>query len=213
MEINDKGNQKPQDSEVDKTIELNDEELGALDEETQKKIQTLNAQRKSWREKAIDPETGKTYKELHKEILEASKKDKTLNDSGNPPPKKEEPSDSVLLEKVERIALRQAGVTHAEDIELARNTAKKWKMDIDEVLADEDFKAKLERQQTARANVEATSDVRGGGNVSKVKEKPEYWIAKGVPPTREDVPDRKTRAEIARSMMDKSKSGKTFYNE
>ena len=65
----------------------------------------------------------------------------------------------------------------------------------------------------ARANVEATSDVRGGGNVSKVKEKPEYWIAKGVPPTREDVPDRKTRAEIARSMMDKSKSGKTFYNE
>lgn len=122
-------------------------------------------------------------------------------------------SDNALLEKVERIALRSEGITHTDDIELARNTAKKWGVDIDEVLADEDFKAKLGRQQTARANAEATSNIKGGGSDSNVKNTPEYWASKGVPPTREQVPDRKTRAKIARAMMDNVKSGKKFYND
>ena len=122
-------------------------------------------------------------------------------------------SDNALLEKVERIALRSEGITHTDDIELARNTAKKWGVDIDEVLADEDFKVKLGRQQTARANAEATSNIKGGGSDSNVKNTPEYWASKGVPPTREQVPDRKTRAKIARAMMDNVKSGKKFYND
>ena len=88
-------------------------------------------------------------------------------------------------------------------------------MDVDEVLVDEDFKVKLERQQTNRANVEATSGVKGGGGGgSDAKNTPEYWIAKGVPPTREQVPDRKTRANIVRAMMAGAKtSGKKFYND
>jgi len=49
---------------------------------------------------------------------------------------------------VERIALRQAGVTHAEDIELARNTAKKWKMDIDDHSASQNVKLEWEELHT-----------------------------------------------------------------
>ncbi len=118
-----------------------------------------------------------------------------------------------LMDKLERMALRQAGLTEAEDIELARNTAKKWGVDIDEVLMDEDFKVKLERQQTSRANTLATSKIKGGAGSSQAKNTPEYWIAKGVPPTPNDVPDRKTRANIVTALMNSAKDGKKFYSD
>lgn len=123
------------------------------------------------------------------------------------------PDDSALLQKLEKMALRTAGITHEEDVDLARKTAKKWGMDIDDVLSDEDFKVKLERQQTARANADATSNVKGNGNSSNAKGDAAYWIAKGVPPTAADVPDRKTRATIARALMNNAKDGGKFYNE
>ena len=123
------------------------------------------------------------------------------------------PDDNALLQRVERMALRQAGITHTDDVELAQRTAKKWGVDIDEVLADEDFKVKLERQQSGRANVEATSNIKGSVGTSQAKNTPEYWIAKGVPPSAADVPDRKTRATIARAMMTSSKDTKKFYND
>lgn len=128
--------------------------------------------------------------------------------------KTNQPDDNRLLEKLERMSLRQAGITHQDDIELAKNTAKKWGVDIDEVLADDDFKVKLERQQNSRANVEATSNVRGSGSTSQAKFTPEYWIAKGQPPTATDISDRKARAKIIRAMMQNADTaGKKFYNE
>src|SRR3990167_5678073 len=75
---------------------------------------------------------------------------------------------------------------------------------------------KLENQQTARANVEATSGVKGSGTgTSQAKNTPEYWQAKGVPPTPADVPDGKTRRAIVRSMLTAAKkgTGSKFYNE
>jgi hypothetical protein len=123
------------------------------------------------------------------------------------------PDDNKLLERIERVSLRQAGVEHPDDIDLARKTAKKWNMDVEEVLADEDFKVKLEKQQTSRANTQATSGVKGGAGSSQAKNTPEYWVAKGTPPTPADVPDRKVRAKIVRAMMESTKSGKKFYNE
>jgi hypothetical protein len=121
--------------------------------------------------------------------------------------------DDALLQRLEKVALRTAGITDPEDIELARKTAQKWGMDIEEVITDEDFKVKLEKQQSTRANTLATSDIKGSGSTSQAKLSPEYWMAKGVPPTAQDVPDRKTRAKIARAMMQNEKSGSKFYNE
>ena len=124
------------------------------------------------------------------------------------------PDENHLLQKLERMSLRQAGITHEDDVELARKTAKKWGVDIDEVLGDEDFKVKLERQQSQRSNVEATSGVRGGAGTSQAKNTPEYWLAKGVPPSPTDIPDAKVRRKIAREFIKSSKGGgKTFYND
>lgn len=122
--------------------------------------------------------------------------------------------DNSLLERVERMALRTAGITHPEDVELAKKTAKKWGMDIEEVLTDEDFKSKLERQQAGRANVEATSGVKGTVGSSQAKETLEYWQKKGVPPTAADIPDAKVRRKINVALFKAgSKEKMKFYNE
>lgn len=124
-----------------------------------------------------------------------------------------QPEQNQLIDKLERMSLRQAGITHTDDIELARKTAKKWGVDIDEVLSDDDFKVKLERLQSERSNVEATSGVKGGAGKSQAKNTAEYWKAKGTRPTPADVPDRKTRTAIIRTLMDSSKNNKKFYSD
>lgn len=122
--------------------------------------------------------------------------------------------DNVLLEKLERMAMRTAGITHPDDMELAKKTAKKWGMDIDEVLSDDDFKVKLERQQNDRANVEATSGVKGGAGTSQAKNTLEYWQAKGIPPTATDIPDAKIRRKINVAFYKAGKKDSIkFYND
>lgn len=167
----------------------------------------------------------KDYEDLNRTIGSLKRENKDLKkpkeESTETPKTNQKPDDALLKEladlrqRTEKQSLRTAGITNQEDIELAMNTAKKWNMDIDEVLADEDFKAKLERQQTTRANVEATSGVRGtGSGQASAKNTPEYWQAKGTPPTPADVPDAVTRRKIVRSMMNASKGNgrMKFYN-
>lgn len=160
------------------------------------------------------------YDKLNQTLGSLKKELKDLRKANDKPRENEtsttnaKPDENVLLQKLERMSLRQAGITDQEDIDLARNTAKKWGVDIDEVLADEDFKVKLERQQTKRTNVQATANVRGGVGNSQAKNTPEYWIAKGTPPTPADVPDRKVRQAIVNKMMraaEDTGSGQ-FYN-
>lgn len=122
-------------------------------------------------------------------------------------------SDDRSIERLEKLALRTAGLTHQDDVDLAKTTAKKWNMDIEEVLLDEDFKAKLERQQTSRGNVEATSGVKGGSGSSGAKNTPEYWIAKDTLPTPKDIPDRVTRMKVINAFRAQSKVSKKYYNE
>jgi len=150
-----------------------------------------------------------TLGSLKRELKDLKKPKEETKETAN----QTKPDDNALLQRVERMALRQADITHPDDIELAQKTAKKWNMDLEEVITDDDFKTKLERQQTARANTEATSKVKGGAGTSQAKNTPEYWIAKGTPPSATDVPDRKTRATIARAMMTASKDTKKFYND
>lgn len=118
--------------------------------------------------------------------------------------------DEFLLQKA---YLRTANITADDEVELALETAKKWDMSIDKLVDDEDFKVKLEKVRITKANAEATSDLRGSGNQSSAKNEPAYWLAKGTPPTPEQVPDRQTRSKIVRAFMSNSKVGKKFYND
>lgn len=110
--------------------------------------------------------------------------------------------------------LRAAGITDSEEVELARLTAKKWGVGIDEVVDDEDFKVKLEKHRTNKSNTLATSNIKGGVGTQSAKNTPAYWIAKGTPPSREDVPDRQARWAInAAIRKGASNNGKQFYND
>ncbi len=152
-----------------------------------------------------------TLGSLKKELKDLKK---SSEQSKETPTKETKTEDSALLQKIERMSLRQAGLTHQDDVELAQKTAKKWGVDIDEVLGDEDFKAKLERQQSARDNAAATSNIKGGAGTQSAKSDPAYWIAKGTPPSPTEVPDRKTRQKIAQAFLKNSGTkSKTFYNE
>lgn len=114
---------------------------------------------------------------------------------------------------IEKTYLRAAGITNAEDVELALATAKKWGVSIDALVDDADFQVKLEKQRTTRDNAVATSNVRGTNGTSNAKQTSEYWVAKGTAPTPADVPDRATRAKIVREMMAREKgSTNSFYN-
>ena len=120
-------------------------------------------------------------------------------------------TDNALMQKT---YLRAAGIIDAEEVELALSTAKKWGVDVDAIVDDADFKLKLERVRTAKSNELATTDVKGSGGSSGAKNEPAYWMSLGRPPTREEIPDRKTRTTIARAMMAKEKGGNgTFYND
>ena len=116
-------------------------------------------------------------------------------------------------QRLEKLALRQANITHEDDIRLARETSKKWGVDIEDLILDPDFKSKLERQQSERDSIVATTNIRGNNSTSNAKNTADYWIAKGTPPTPADVPDRTTRQNIIGQMLSKKGSSKTFYND
>ncbi|MES2224141.1 MAG: hypothetical protein V4469_04390 [Patescibacteria group bacterium] len=156
------------------------------------------------------------YEKLNQTLGSLKRENKDLKKPKEPAEetstKNAKPDESPLQSRLEKIALRGANISHEDDVALARSTAKKWNMDLEDVLTDSDFKTKLERQQTERGNLEATSAIKSGAGSSQAKNTPEYWIAKGTPPSVTDVPDRKTRAKIARAMMANTKSNKQFYN-
>jgi hypothetical protein len=114
---------------------------------------------------------------------------------------------------LQKTFLRAAQIAAEDEIDFALDKAKKWNLTVDKLVDDEDFKEALEKFRTKKSNQAATTEIRGNGATKQASQTPEYWIAKGTPPTASDVPDRKSRASIARSMIAASKNSKTFYNE
>lgn len=112
--------------------------------------------------------------------------------------------------------LKGEGVKSEEEIEFVEEQLAEAGLTNDKLpklFKNKYFKAQLEEFRTEKANIKATSGVEGGGGESNAKNTPEYWKAKGVPPTKEQVPDRKTRVKIAKALIASTKSGKKFYNE
>lgn len=138
----------------------------------------------------------KDYKKVKEEPKETAQQTKT---------------DNSLLEKA---FLRSAQISSEEEVELALSTSKKWDMPVDKLVDDEDFKIKLDKLRTQKSNEIATSKIRGTNGKAQGKEDPAYWKAKGVPPTPNDIGDRKVRAKIIREMMANEKNaGGKYYNE
>lgn len=130
----------------------------------------------------------------------------------------QEPSQEVSKETnnfglSEKALLKAYGVSDEEEVELARKIQKQTGMPWDELVDDEYFESKLKQHRNYRSNAFAATGIETGGGDVKAKFTPQYWLQKGVPPTREQVPDTAARRKIARAFIANAKKGKTFYND
>ena len=148
---------------------------------------------------------------LKRELKDLKKSLDSAKESKDTPTEKTKSDDYGLLQKG---YLRMSGITAEDEVELALSTAKKWGVEVDKLIDDEDFQVKLKKVREAKANVTATQGIKGEAGSSQAKNTTEYWKAKGTPPTPADVPDRKTRQRIVREMTDSARNkGTKFYNE
>lgn len=113
---------------------------------------------------------------------------------------------------LQKTFLVSSGIKDADEIELAKEIQKKTGVEWDKLVEDDYFQSRLTKLRNTKENANAT-DVTGGsgGGVTKSAD---FFIAKGVPPTAKDIPDRKARVAIINQMMDAEKNGGgKFYNE
>ena len=135
---------------------------------------------------------------------------------------KSEKSDDKLLERLDKMALQVAGITEADEVELFT----KWKTDTgreaDDIVGNSTFKKELEDLKTAKANLAATSEIKGEKGESGVRNTPEYWIAKatkgadGKPVFPEEMPKElysKVVEKLGENEPGASKGKLSFYNK
>jgi len=192
-------------NEVD--IEIPDEQnLEGLDDTTDWKGKASELQ-KLHREAGI--RNRERTKALKDKITDLEKNSQKL------PEKIEKKSDEFgLLEKTYLASMVK--VIDEEEVKLAEkgwNEYKKFGGTFESYVQHPIFTGQLEAHRTAKANADATSNIRGGAGGTETKNTPGYWLAKGTPPTAEQVPDKKTRVKIYRAMMTQKESGGKFYNE
>ena len=89
-------------------------------------------------------------------------------------------SDEELLKRLDKLALKTSGINEADEVELFE----KWKTDTgrdaDSIVDNNIFKKELEDLRTAKANLKATSNIKGESGASGAKNEPDYWIAKAT---------------------------------
>lgn len=157
------------------------------------------------------------YDKLNQTIgsLKRDVKDLTKGTKESKTPDSSKTEDTGLSdERFDRLALKTAKIVDKDEVQLAKDLKEKLGVEMDEVLEDDYFLAKLEKLREQKANEVATTDIKGDKGEINAKNSVEYWKAKGHPPTPEDVPDAKTRRKIVRAMLPSSNpSGIKFYNE
>lgn len=129
-------------------------------------------------------------------------------------------SDETLLKRLDNMALKMAGITADDEVELYNKWKESTGREADEIVGNKIFLAELADIRTAKANATATADIKGEGAISGEKDTPEYWLSKttkdaeGNPVFPDDLPnDFRLRAAIVEKMVASTKGNKQFYNQ
>ena len=148
-----------------------DEDFSEIQEsdDTDWKEESFKLREKAIRQRESTKALRESLKEKDAKIAELSKTEK-----------KAEKSDEELSKRLDKLALKAAGINEADEVELLE----KWKTDTgrdaDSIVDNNIFKKELEDIRTAKANLKATSDIKGEQGISGAKNEPDYWIAKAT---------------------------------
>ena len=142
-------------------------------EEGQEDSTDWKAEAEKLKEKAIrQRESTKTLKLQIKELEQYKPKpqDKIENKK----------SDEKLFERLDKLALKTAGINEADEVELYNKWKDQTGREADEITENKIFQAELTDLRIARANQLATSNIKGEQGESGVKNTPDYWLAKAT---------------------------------
>ena len=137
-------------------------------------VKTLTAQKNKWKEKAVDPDTGKTYKEL---LAESKKKPKSKTETSKNEEQPNKPDYALDA------FLEGRGVKNPDDIKVVKDEMKLLKREAGEVLGMEHIKSKLKEAKTQR-EAEDSMPEGGGGTSGSNKTSVDYCF--------DDCPGRQT---------------------
>lgn len=148
-----------------------DEDFSEIQEsdDTDWKEESFKLREKAIRQRESTKALRESLKEKDAKIAELSKTEK-----------KAEKSDEELSKRLDKLALKAAGINEADEVELLE----KWKTDTgrdaDSIVDNNIFKKELEDIRVAKANLKATSNIKGEQGISGAKNEPDYWIAKAT---------------------------------
>lgn len=131
----------------DELLKDNVDESSIENNDDNKPLLTEVVKKKKWREKAIDPVSGKTYKELY----EAQKTNQPVKPDPQPKAPEAKPEPGAPEQKYDLtpedvLALQAEGYNAKEILELSRK-AKSLKVPASQLLADDTFKAGIEAKR------------------------------------------------------------------
>lgn len=123
--------------------------------------------------------------------------------------------ESSELDYGQKAFLKASGLKGPDEMQLAKDYAKRTGLDFDAVVEDDIFLARLDKLRTTKSNELAAtaSNNRGTTSVSG-KTTPEYWLAKLGP--NDQIPadlSRDLRQQIVEGRRAQGKTTKIFYND
>ena len=154
--------------ENDKGVDESFDEIKE-DENTDWKSETIKLREKAIRQREKTKTLRDAIKAHEEKIAEFEKS-----------AKKEEKPDDKLLERLDKMALQVAGITEADEVELYNKWKKDTGREADDIVGSSIFKKELDDMRVTKANLRATSEIKGGTGESGAKSTPDYWISKAT---------------------------------
>ena len=135
-----------------------------------------------WRAKAQEIEQRRREDGIRARERTKSLKEKLKVFEQKPPEDKiEQKPDNKLFERFDKMALSIAGIKEADEIELFNKWKDETKREADDILGNEIFNKELGTLRVAKANQQATSDIRGErSGTGGAKNTADYWVAKAT---------------------------------